>query len=66
MTHTPLTLRPYQQECVEAVEEYWRDNPLKNGGVSLPTGAGKTVIMSAIAKRAVDRGERVEIGRAHV
>ena len=61
MTHTPLTLRPYQQECVEAVEEYWRNNPLKNGGVSLPTGAGKTVIMSAIAKRAVDRGERVVI-----
>lgn len=61
MTHTPLKLRPYQVECVKAVEEYWRDNPLMNGGVSLPTGAGKTVIMSAIAKRAVDRGEKVVI-----
>lgn len=56
-----MKLRPYQEECIEAVEAYWAENPHLNAGVSLPTGAGKTVIMSAMAKRAVDRGERVVI-----
>lgn len=56
-----MKLRPYQRECIEAIEEYWDEYPLKNCGVSLPTGAGKTVIMSALASRAVERGERVAI-----
>lgn len=56
-----MELRPYQKECIDAVEAFWADNPHLNAGVSLPTGAGKTVIMSAMAKRAVDRGERVVI-----
>lgn len=56
-----MELRPYQKECIDAVESFWADNPAQNAGVSLPTGAGKTVIMSAMAKRAVDRGERVVI-----
>lgn len=56
-----MQLRPYQTECIDAVEEYWREHPRRNAAVSLPTGAGKTVIMSAMAKRAVDRGERVAI-----
>lgn len=56
-----MKLRPYQLGCVVAVEDYWAENPTKNAAVSLPTGAGKTVIMSEIARRAVERGERVAI-----
>ena len=41
-----VQLRPYQVECIETVEKYWADNPLKNAAVSLPTGSGKTVIFS--------------------
>ena len=36
-----MKLRPYQEECINAVEAYWADNPHLNAGVSLPTGAGK-------------------------
>lgn len=56
-----VTLRPYQIEAIEAAEKYWVENPLKNAAVSLPTGSGKTVIFSEIARRAVERGERVAI-----
>ena len=56
-----MRLRPYQVECVDTVEQYWADNPTKNAAVSLPTGSGKTVIFSEIARRAVDRGERVAV-----
>src|SRR5699024_3108329 len=56
-----VKLRPYQLECIETVEQYWADNPTKNAAVSLPTGSGKTVIFSEIARRAVERGERVAV-----
>ena len=58
---TEVKLRPYQIECIETVEKYWEDNPTKNAAVSLPTGSGKTVIFSEIARRAVARGERVAV-----
>lgn len=45
-----LTLRPYQQEAVEAVFDYWAaeaGNPL----VDLATGCGKSAVLSEIIKR---------------
>lgn len=56
-----MKLRPYQTESIDAIEAFWAANPTKNGGISLPTGAGKTVIMSDLTRRAVERGERVAI-----
>lgn len=56
-----MKLRPYQTESIDAIEAFWAANPTKNGGISLPTGAGKTVIMSELTRRAVERGERVAI-----
>jgi superfamily II DNA or RNA helicase len=55
-----VQLRPYQNEAVEAVEAAWARG-VKRPAVVLPTGSGKTVIFSAIAKRAVANGDRVVI-----
>jgi len=61
----PITLRPYQQEAVEAVYDHLRrrdDNPC----VVIPTAGGKTPVMAAICRDAVQRwGGRVLI-LAHV
>ena len=52
------TLRPYQSEVVEAVEQII---PRTIARVLLvaPTGSGKTVIASEVIKRAVERYKRV-------
>lgn len=46
MTAT-LTLRDYQRECVDALFRSWTDGT-RRPAVVLPTGAGKTVIFSAL------------------
>ena len=55
-----LTLRPYQQLAVDQIR-----GAFKQGTTSLilcaPTGSGKTVTFSYIAKHAVSRGKRVMI-----
>lgn len=42
-----LTLRPYQQECVDAVFK----SKVNQNLISLPTGCGKTIIFSEIARQ---------------
>ncbi len=54
-----LNLRGYQSECLEALETGWQTQ--QRLGVSLPTGAGKTVIMAHLAHRSISAGERVLI-----
>lgn len=43
-----MELRPYQQEAVEAIFEEWKTN--KSTMTVLPTGCGKTVIFSEVAR----------------
>jgi superfamily II DNA or RNA helicase len=45
-------LRPYQKESIEAIKNL---QPNYNGIIALPTGSGKTVIMSAIANKTKSR-----------
>lgn len=50
---TELTLRPYQLESIEAVEQAWMRG-VQRPAIVLPTGAGKTVVFSRIASRWVE------------
>lgn len=53
-----VTLRPYQQEAVEAIENEWRSGNDRTLLV-LPTGAGKTIVFADIARRSVETGRKV-------
>ncbi len=53
-------LRPYQAEAVTAVLREWDEGHRKTLLV-LPTGGGKTICFSAIAKEQVEKGQRVLI-----
>jgi superfamily II DNA or RNA helicase len=50
-------LRGYQAEALDSLDRFY-DKGGQRGGVSLPTGTGKTHIMAHIGKNAADRGER--------
>ena len=54
-----MTLRPYQTEAVQAVEEAFRE--VSSCLIVLATGCGKTIIFSHLAAREVKRGGRVLI-----
>ena len=46
-TSLKVSLRPYQKECLDAIDKGFKR--LRTAIVSLPTGAGKTIIFSAYA-----------------
>jgi len=65
MTHETITLRPYQQEAVDAVYRHLRerdDNPC----VVIPTAGGKTPVMATICRDAVQRWNGRVLILAHV
>lgn len=55
-----MTLRPYQQEAMEAVLGQWEQGFQKTLLV-LPTGCGKTIVFAKIAEERVRHGDRVLI-----
>lgn len=57
-----LPLRPYQAQCLDALDERWKTDGNRLA-VVLPTGGGKTVIFSHLSKRHLDAnpGDRVLI-----
>ncbi|MEX0654666.1 MAG: DEAD/DEAH box helicase family protein [Phycisphaeraceae bacterium] len=62
---SPMTLRPYQAEAVQAVYEHLRtrdDNPC----VVIPTAGGKTPVMSTICRDAVQQWDGRVLILAHV
>ena len=55
-----VSLRPYQEEARLAIENEWNEGRRKTLLV-LPTGCGKTIVFSMVAKDSVDAGKRVLI-----
>ena len=53
-------LRPYQEESVKAINSEWQNGRSKTL-LSLPTGCGKTVVFSQIAKETSEKNERTLI-----
>ena len=54
----PRTLRPYQQEAVDAVQADWAAG-MSRVGVVLPTGAGKSTVIGKLVSDAYHDGNRV-------
>ena len=60
-----FTLRPYQEQAVDAVYQHLRqrdDNPV----VVIPTGGGKTPVIATMCRDAVDRWQGRVLIVAHV
>lgn len=55
-----IRLRPYQDEAVAAIRNEWAEGKQRTLLV-LPTGGGKTVVMSKVAEGVVNEGGRVLI-----
>lgn len=49
-----MELRPYQKEACEAIETEWKDK--KATLLVLPTGCGKTIVFSKVAKDRTEQG----------
>lgn len=55
-----LSLRPYQEESVAAVQQEWQTGHRRTLLV-LPTGCGKTVVFCKLSENEVAKGHRVLI-----
>lgn len=55
-----MTLRPYQQEAVQAIRAKW-DEGLRKQLLVLPTGCGKTIVFAKITEMQVRDGDKVLI-----
>ncbi|KRN88175.1 DEAD/DEAH box helicase [Ligilactobacillus acidipiscis] len=55
-----MSLRPYQQESIDRIQEEWKSGHKKILLV-LPTGTGKTVVFTKLTEELVKQGKRVLI-----
>lgn len=53
-----MTLRPYQQEALDAIFHKWEEGQRKLL-LSLPTGCGKTIVFAKVIEHLVRKGKRV-------
>ena len=48
-----LTLRPYQQDAIDALYQYWADERGSDPLIVAPTGAGKSLILAKLIEDAL-------------
>ncbi len=56
-----FTLRPYQQEAVDAWWKYWERGGKGNPLLVLPTGAGKSIVQAALVHSILERFPQTKI-----
>lgn len=61
---TNLVLRPYQRDAIDAVFQAWADG-MKRPAIVLPTGAGKTVVFSALVREFQERWNEGDLERVN-
>ena len=54
-----IELRDYQQETIDALIQWCKDNPNGNPVLELPTGSGKSVIIAEFCRQMAKRGRKV-------
>lgn len=50
-----MKLRPYQEEAVESIFDYYREGGTGNPLVVLPTGSGKSLVQASFIRRVLER-----------
>jgi DNA repair protein RadD len=50
-----ITLRPYQQDAVDAIYKYYEDGNDGNAAISMPTGSGKGFVQAFFVKDALEK-----------
>jgi DNA repair protein RadD len=54
-----IELRDYQQETIDALIQWCKENPEGNPVLELPTGSGKSVIIAEFCRQMAKRGRKV-------
>jgi len=54
MTFVPMVLRPYQDNAVESVWQYFQEGGTGNPVVAMPTGTGKSLVIGGFVKSVFD------------
>lgn len=60
MAGARMTLREYQRDAIDALEKGWADGLLRLG-IGLPTGTGKTHVMTALAAEYAGRRAKLHV-----
>lgn len=56
-----LPLRPYQREAIETIRDAWTNRDVRRQLLVLPTGSGKTVVFTHLARRRAQAGRTLII-----
>jgi len=56
-----LTLRPYQEQALRDLDDYWMSGKGKSPCIVLPTGSGKSLVIAEFIRRVLEESPHVRI-----